>query len=90
LKSGAQILETASYQLSIENLTKELKCSDLEAKNYIRKSVLIAQESIRELDGQLSQEARVAGSIGPYGACQCDGSEFSGSYANKFSVDVKY
>ncbi len=30
----------------------------------------------------------IAGSIGPYGACQNDGSEFTGSYTENFSTQV--
>ena len=30
----------------------------------------------------------VAGSVGPYGACQHDGSEYSGKYVNSMSLEV--
>ena len=32
----------------------------------------------------------IAGSIGPYGACLNDGSEFSGSYTENLSIQVDY
>lgn len=38
---------------------------------------------------KLKESVKIAGSIGPFGACLCDGSEFDGTYANNMSIEVK-
>ncbi len=76
----------ASYQLSIENLIQENSFTADEARNLIKKSVEIARSAINE-SGNLN--ILIAGSVGPYGATKCDGSEFNGSYAENISLEVK-
>lgn len=48
LKSGAQIITTGSYQLSIQLLEEELDLEKEDAKEYIKKSVKLAKEAILE------------------------------------------
>ena len=48
LESGAKIIETCSYQLSIDNIVKEIGCSESEAINWIKKSVEIADIARKE------------------------------------------
>ena len=36
------------------------------------------------------QRPLVAGSVGPYGACLCDGSEYTGNYVDKVSKQVNF
>jgi S-methylmethionine-dependent homocysteine/selenocysteine methylase len=49
LKSGADIIETGSYQINQDNLMKYLKVNVDEADNLIRRSVEIAVEAREEL-----------------------------------------
>ena len=48
MKSGAQIITTGSYQLSIQLLEEELDLEKAEAKDYIKKSVKLAKEALVE------------------------------------------
>jgi S-methylmethionine-dependent homocysteine/selenocysteine methylase len=49
LKSGADIIETGSYQINQDNLMKYLKVNADEADCLIRRSVEIAVEAREEL-----------------------------------------
>lgn len=46
--SGADVIATASYQLNIDLIQKDLKCSYEEARELIKKSVKIAKEALQE------------------------------------------
>ena len=48
IENGAQIIETSSYQLSISDLIRENNYSLEQAKDIIRKSVLIADMARKE------------------------------------------
>ena len=47
--------------------------------DVIKKSVSLARSSVRKC-GKPNGYVLVGGSIGPYGACQHDGSEYTGAY----------
>nr|AGT02728.1 homocysteine S-methyltransferase [Strigomonas galati] len=84
LQSGARCLITASYQLTPQSLMKHRGLSEAEAVETIECTVQIAQQA-RDifLNGwSESHKPRVfiAGSVGPYGACLGDGSEYTGAY----------
>ena len=70
--AGAEVLITASYQASIPGLMAR-GCSTAEAETLIRLSTDLAR---RAAGGR----ALVAASVGPYGACLADGSEYTGDY----------
>jgi hypothetical protein len=36
----------------------------------------------------MSKQVLVGGSVGPYGACQCDKSEYHGNYVDKMKLEV--
>jgi homocysteine S-methyltransferase len=71
--------------LNIDNLTKELKISSQESIGIIKRSVEIARKAQRELS--LQDVTLVAGSVGPYGACKCDGSEYTGNYVDEITFE---
>lgn len=48
LNSGCDVITTSSYQMSIDLLTEVTKCSQVEAKEFIKKSVYIAIEARKE------------------------------------------
>ncbi|MCG8575147.1 MAG: homocysteine S-methyltransferase [Flavobacteriales bacterium] len=82
LRSGAQILVTASYQASVTGLVENLNLSEEEAQHLMEHSVQLANEAIelyQKESGDFSKKY-VAASIGPYGAYLADGSEYHGDY----------
>ncbi len=75
LRAGADILITASYQVSFEGFAaRGLDAATAEAA--LRASVRIA----REAAAGAGREVVVAASVGPYGAILADGSEYRGHY----------
>lgn len=67
------------------SLCQENGFSTEKAREIIKESVKVAQEARSE---SKQEGVLIAGSIGPYGAAQCDGSEFSGLYANSMTEEV--
>jgi len=84
MAAGADIVITASYQASIPGFV-QAGVSVKEAENLIRLSVELACEARDAFcDSEQSRKRlrpMVAASIGPYGACLADGSEYRGDYA---------
>ncbi|XP_076043753.1 betaine-homocysteine S-methyltransferase-like [Oratosquilla oratoria] len=90
LKSGAEILITNSYQASVGSFQKLIGVTEEEAKRLITKSVQLAQEARGNFLAQRTQPGPpilIAGSVGPWGACQADLSEYSGNYVEEMSED---
>ena len=91
LESGAEVLIIASYQASIEGFCDFLKVSKDEAVGLIKRSATLACEARDEYlkaSSNKQQNILVAGSVGPYGACQHDSSEYHGKYVDTVSVDT--
>ncbi|BDV32095.1 homocysteine S-methyltransferase [Microbacterium terricola] len=76
--AGAQVLTTASYQVSYAGLGAA-GFTDAEVDRMLRRSVTVAREAAGDA------AVLVAASVGPYGAARADGSEYSGAYG--LSVD---
>lgn len=84
LKAGADIIATASYQASFEGFA-QAGYGHGQAESLMRLSVdlaLLAREAFWAHDEYRRRRMRplVAASIGPYGACLHDGSEYHGNY----------
>ncbi len=82
LNAGANCIITASYQASIKGFI-EMGISSERAPELITRSVQLAHQAIDEYvqeTGDVITRPLVAASIGPYGACQADGSEYHGDY----------
>ncbi len=81
LKSGANIIATASYQASFIGFEKQGYTKE-EAIHYLQLSVDLALEARNEFlqfqKGVFLLSPLVAASLGPYGAAQADGSEYTG------------
>jgi homocysteine S-methyltransferase len=81
LKTGANIIATASYQASFIGFEKQGYTKD-EAIHYLQLSVDLAVQARNEfLDSQNKTSLLsplVAASLGPYGAALADGSEYTG------------
>ncbi|EDV31240.1 uncharacterized protein Dana_GF14646 [Drosophila ananassae] len=88
LHSGADIILTNTYQSSVDGFVKYLGVSKERGKELIRKSVQLAQEAKAQYLKETASDSTlplILASIGPYGACLHDGSEYSGSYADKIT-----
>jgi homocysteine S-methyltransferase len=84
LEAGADIVTTASYQVSPDGFARA-GLSREQALEAVRRSVRLAdeartafQESVVPGEGRL--RPLVAGSVGPFGASLADGSEYRGRY----------
>ncbi len=77
LEAGAEVLATASYQASREGFTA-LGLSASEADELMAGSVALAREAT---EAAQRPDALVAASLGPWGAAQHDGSEYTGACA---------
>lgn len=86
LEAGAEVLVCGSYQASISGFQQHLGTTQEAALALIRRSATLALDAVQEFEergrgrGDKGQPKVVAGSVGPYGACQSDGSEYTGSY----------
>jgi homocysteine S-methyltransferase len=78
LEAGAEVLLTVSYQLSGEGLER-LGVPATRTGELMARAVDLAREAV-EQEGDAARTARVAGSLGPYGALLADGSEYRGRY----------
>ena len=73
--AGADVVTTASYQVSYEALAATgLSAHDVDG--LLRRSVELAREAGEEA----GRSVLVAASVGPYGAAAADGSEYTGAY----------
>jgi homocysteine S-methyltransferase len=74
LDAGAEILITASYQMSFEGLARAGLDRE-EAASALRRTVDVARRASDRRGGR----ALVAASLGPHGATRADGSEYRGA-----------
>ncbi len=81
LNAGAQCIITSSYQASIPGFMA-IGYDRTTAESYILKSVHLAETAIKRFMTSGNNRAKpfIAASIGPYGACLADGSEYHGNY----------
>jgi homocysteine S-methyltransferase len=77
--AGARVATTASYQASVPGLVAA-GLSRSEAEGLIAASVRLAREARDEAAAHTEAPLFVAASVGPYGAAQADGSEYTGRY----------
>ncbi|MDO5628610.1 MAG: homocysteine S-methyltransferase [Mobilicoccus sp.] len=79
LRAGAQVITTASYQASYTGFAAAGIDED-ETTVLLRRSVELAREAVDRHHAETGRRARVAASLGPYGASLADGSEYRGRY----------
>jgi homocysteine S-methyltransferase len=77
--AGARVATSASYQASVPGLTAA-GLTRSEAERQIASSVRLAREARDEAALHTEAPLFVAASVGPYGAAQADGSEYTGRY----------
>ena len=79
IQAGARIILTDSYQVSLEGFKKYLDLDSEATHNAIVKSVKLVKSAVIKA-GKAPGYVLIGGSVGPYGACQHDGSEYTGAY----------
>ncbi|KAJ3599262.1 hypothetical protein NHX12_033225 [Muraenolepis orangiensis] len=91
LVSGADVVSTATYQASVNGFVKHLDMSWESAQELMMSGVHLAQEAVQRFVSSNKDTGRgrplVAGSVGAFGAFLLDGSEYSGAYAEKMSIE---
>jgi len=88
IKAGAEFLTTNTYQASIEGFQKYLDLNFDQSFQLIKKSVTICQRAI--IEESSVRTVKIMGSVGPYGASLCDGSEYTGNYIDKIDLKELY
>lgn len=88
-KHGSDIIHTNTYQSSLEGFKKYLGFDATQSLNLVQKAVKLAQTArekfMKENPG--AERPRIAGCIAPYGAHLNDGSEYTGAYIDKISLE---
>jgi len=83
VEAGADIITTNTYQATAEHLRKHLGDDMIDPilgpHVLLEEAAKFARKGIRAA-GKIGGKPFVAGSVGPYGACLCDGSEYNGNY----------
>lgn len=91
LCAGADIISTSSYQISYEGCYTRYQMPEEHVNELLRKSVTIAQNSIRNFETAShpfsSKPHFIGASLGCYGAHLANGSEYTGNYRD---LDVSY
>lgn len=84
LLSGADIVSTATYQATVEGIARNFLASTEDATEIFQNGVRLVCDERDKFWAEHKNNSRrkpiVAGSIGSYGACMADGSEYSGHY----------
>ena len=92
IKAGANIISTNTYQAHHELFKKHIsdfKNPTLDSHLIMENAVKLADQAVVNVTGAGRRNNHlVAGSVGPYGACQGDGSEYTGSYIKTMSREA--
>lgn len=94
LRAGADIIQTNTYQASIEGFVEHLGITETESLELMHKAVDLAKDAVKVYEEELKHNNEalnrnpiIAGSCGPYGASLHDGSEYTGEYSSSVSKD---
>ncbi|KZC08153.1 PREDICTED: homocysteine S-methyltransferase YbgG-like [Dufourea novaeangliae] len=95
LNAGADIILTNTYQASTDGFFKHMSLTEEESLNLFCKAVDYAKEAVhlykKDRTGEenvVNDNPLIAGSIGPYGACLHDASEYTGKYCSSVSEKI--
>ncbi|XP_012279612.1 uncharacterized protein LOC105699316 [Orussus abietinus] len=95
LRAGSDIIETNTYQASIGGFVRYLGLGQEESLQLFHDAVKLAKRAVQqykeEIDGNdniINTEPAIAGSCGPYGAAQHDGSDYTGLYAPDVTSEI--
>lgn len=90
LDAGADLISTASYQISEEGFAR-VGLSPSKARAALTDSLRLAERAVQLHAERSGTPARtVAVSLGPYGAILADGSEYTGRYALSYADLVRF
>ncbi|XP_030837701.1 uncharacterized protein LOC105447242 [Strongylocentrotus purpuratus] len=91
LEHGADVILTGTYQASLELFEKAAGIGAEEFSKLIQMACDIARQAVEEFWEKQSQPGRrkplIAGSVGPYGACLLDFSEYHGNYVDNMTME---
>ncbi|KAG8452083.1 hypothetical protein GDO86_004030 [Hymenochirus boettgeri] len=89
LRSGAEVLTTATYQATIKGFQQHAGLNVEDAEECLHIGVRLAKEAADEFNWKSLDKRNIliAGSIGPYGAFLSNGSEYSGYYVKEMSTE---
>ncbi|XP_023334832.1 homocysteine S-methyltransferase 3-like [Eurytemora carolleeae] len=82
INAGANVILTCSYQISEQGFKQHLNMNSKATVEAVRTSVQLAKSAIKKCE---KRAILIGGSVGPYGACQSDGSEYTGAYLDALS-----
>jgi homocysteine S-methyltransferase len=89
LDAGADIILTASYQVSAEAYA-DIGLSAEDAAADLRESVRLAERARERYGRKSSRKIMVGASLGPYGAALHNGAEYHGNYEISFAELVAF
>ncbi|XP_034937130.1 homocysteine S-methyltransferase YbgG-like [Chelonus insularis] len=94
LRAGSDIIETNTYQASVDGFCKYLNVTKAESLELIQNAVNLAKQAVeiykkenKDNDDVVNINPQIAGSCGPYGAVLHDASEYTGSYGKSVSKE---
>ncbi|XP_077864624.1 uncharacterized protein LOC144350251 [Saccoglossus kowalevskii] len=98
LESGADIIESGTYQASVYGFQKYLGLSVDESKQLVAKGIQLAKESRDEFWEDCKRSGAdkdrcyplVAGCVGPYAVKVLNVEEYSGTYVDTTSISVSH
>ncbi|XP_057340269.1 homocysteine S-methyltransferase-like [Microplitis mediator] len=92
LRAGSDIIETNTYQASVDGFCKYLGVTEADSLDIIVKAVDLAKQAVKiykeeiiNNEDAVNVNPMIAGSCGPYGAALHDTSEYTGSYGKRVS-----
>lgn len=96
LKAGADIILTDTYQASVDGFKKYMNIMEDESLELFSKAVDYAKRAINLYKNDVQSKGvevvnfnpLIAGSVGPYGACLHDASEYTGKYCSSVSEEM--
>ncbi|XP_017875831.1 uncharacterized protein LOC108622448 [Ceratina calcarata] len=95
LRAGANIILTGTYQASVDGFKKYMNLTEEEsldlfckAVNYAKKAINLYKNDMKTGENIANPNPLIAGSVGPYGACLHDASEYTGKYCSSVSEEM--
>ncbi|WVO14800.1 hypothetical protein L204_102439 [Cryptococcus depauperatus] len=88
IAAGADIIETATYQLTLANICDHLRCSEEEARLALHRGLLLAREAVHDEAVKRAVRSGIALSFGPYGSTLQPGQEYGGVYPPPFGPSI--
>ncbi|KAK7576223.1 hypothetical protein V9T40_012509 [Parthenolecanium corni] len=90
IRAGADIVMTNTYQASVDGFQKYFELEACESYRLIKDAVHFVKRAIalENVHQPVGKNVLIAGSVGSYGACLHDGSEYRGDYVKKVPLEI--